>query len=669
MHVAVPASDYAAVSRRHFEVPSLCLIKRSRLYMFRKAVSYLIFASVAVTARAQVERDTTVVLGEIVVIDSLALREGDRSLHISRLSDERLALRSGESVADLLYAESFLFVSRAGPSGLATVSLRGAGSTHTQIILDGFRLIDPQSGQLDLTMLPVAFVQSITIGHGAAFSESGYNALGGLISLRGIRPTSEAGYRISSTVGAYGRRQLGGSVSLPWRTMRTLIAFDGSKFDGDFPYTDPSTVRRAVRHRQGADRSARNLYARVEGETSLGNWFWAVWFSDGQRGIPGPANADPIWARQKDRSVRIWGGKEMAVRGGSLRLGLSYVRSSLIYFQATRDIHDRFRTETFDIRTNGRHALSPKWWIEHSSTVGIDQTDLREGQQQLRIASRVSATRQASRISITPSLAVVAYRTREDKIFGFLPSLSARFQPVRTSGFTIHSSIARVIRTPTFNERYWIPGGNPNLKSENGWSADFGISLQKGSRTREAAFETVLFVSDLRDKIVWRPGLAGPSIQMWTPDNIGRTWGRGIESSFTIRHSVGKAYTFLGRVMHTFSRVEDRSDRETRSYGNQVRYVPQHVFKSIISVGSDRFGIDVIFSLTGKRFVTSDETQFLPAIRDATIRLSVTEPIATGRLRLVVAVENATDQSIESIRFYPMPPRHVRVSIVFESGH
>ena len=191
----------------------------------------------------------------------------------------------------------------------------------------------------------------------------------------------------------------------------------------------------------------------------------------------------------------------------------------------------------------------------------------------------------------------------------------------------------------------------------------------EGGRTREVAFETVLFISDLRDKIVWRPGLAAPSIQMWTPDNIARTWGRGIESSFTIRRSFGNASSLLGRGVHTFSRVEDRSDRETRSYAKQVRYVPQHVFKFLISAGSDRFGIDVIFSLTGKRFVTSDETQSLPANREITIRLRATESIATGSLSLVVAVENATDQSIESIRFYPMPPRHMRVSIVFESGH
>ncbi len=637
--------------------------------MFKKAVSYLIFAFLACTVRAQVESDTTFVLDEIVIIDSLALREVDRSLHISRLSDERLAFRSGESVADLLYAESFLFVSRRGPSGLATGSLRGAGSTHTQILLDGFRLMDPQSGQIDLTTLPVTFVQSISIGHGAAFSESGHNALGGLISLRGIRPSSEAGYRINSTVGAYGRRQLGASVSLPWRGLRTLVAIDGSKFDSDFPYVDPSNVQRAVRHRRGADRSTRNLYARVEGETETGNWFWAVWLSDGRRGIPGPANAEPIWARQKDRSSRIWGGKQMAVHGGSLRLGLSYVRSSLHYLQAAQDTHDRFQTETLDVRSNGRHALSLKWWIEHSSTIGIDRTDLRNGQKQFRIASRVSAGRSASHISVTPSLAVAAYRTREDKQFGLLPSISARFQPFRQKNLTIRSSIARVFRAPTFNERYWIPGGNPNLKSEIGWSADFGISLQKGGRTFEASFETVLFVSELRDKIVWRPGLAGPSIQTWTPDNIGRTSGRGIETSLTVRHSIGNSYSLLGRVVHTFSRVEDRSDRDTRSYGNQLRYVPMHVFKSLISAGSDRFGVDVIFSLTGKQFVTSDETQFLRAGRDVTVRLRATEPLATGALRFVVAVENAADQPNESIRFYPMPPRHVRVSIVFESGH
>jgi len=339
----------------------------------------------------------------------------------------------------------------------------------------------------------------------------------------------------------------------------------------------------------------------------------------------------------------------------------------LRYQYSARDISNRFRTETLDARASGRHVLSSRWWIEHSTSLGIDQTDLREGQKQIRLGTRISATRSVARLTVTPSMALAAYRTGEREIAGLLPTISANFQPKRAKGFVIRSSIARVIRAPTFNERYWVPGGNANLKPEKGWSADFGISFRREGAASTATIETVLFVTELRDKIVWRPGLAGPSIQTWTPDNIGRTWGNGIEASLSIRQSIGQLHSLLARIVHTFSRVEDRSDPNTRSYGNQVRYTPQHVFKSLVSAGSDRLGVDVIFSMTGKRFITSDETQFLRVKREVTIRFRAMQAVAKGLLRLSVAVENAADQAIESIRFYPMPPRNVRVSIVFES--
>ena len=42
------------------------------------------------------------------------------------------------------------------------------------------------------------------------------------------------------------------------------------------------------------------------------------------------------------------------------------------------------------------------------------------------------------------------------------------------------ASISRNYRFPTLNDLYFLPGGNPDLKSEHGFTYDVGVSFSVG---------------------------------------------------------------------------------------------------------------------------------------------------------------------------------------------
>ncbi len=52
-----------------------------------------------------------------------------------------------------------------GMSGLKTVSLRGLGTAHTAIYMDGVRVGNLQSGQNDLGMLDASMISSVTLDY------------------------------------------------------------------------------------------------------------------------------------------------------------------------------------------------------------------------------------------------------------------------------------------------------------------------------------------------------------------------------------------------------------------------------------------------------------------------------------------------------------------------
>ncbi|WP_243664067.1 TonB-dependent receptor, partial [Rhodothermus marinus] len=61
----------------------------------------------------------------------------------------------------MLEARTGLFVKRYGSGGLATLSLRGSGATQTLLLIDGHRVADPQSGLIDLTLLPTVLLSAV----------------------------------------------------------------------------------------------------------------------------------------------------------------------------------------------------------------------------------------------------------------------------------------------------------------------------------------------------------------------------------------------------------------------------------------------------------------------------------------------------------------------------
>ena len=112
--------------------------------------------------------------------------------HGRRRAARRMADAAVRSVAEALDARTPAVVRRYGAGGLASVSVRGAGAAQTLVLLDGQPLTDPQLGQLDLSLLPSALLESVEVTGGAASGLFGSGALGGVVGLRTRRRAGRA---------------------------------------------------------------------------------------------------------------------------------------------------------------------------------------------------------------------------------------------------------------------------------------------------------------------------------------------------------------------------------------------------------------------------------------------------------------------------------------------
>ena len=116
-----------------------------------------------------------------------------------------------------------------------------------------------------------------------------------------------------------------------------------------------------------------------------------------------------------------------------------------------------------------------------------------------------------------------------------------------------------------FYDLYFLPGGNPSLKSEQGWSYDAGLSAEFGKNGIYRLTAGVnWFDSRIDDWIMWLPTTKG----FFSPRNMKRVHAYGIEANATgnvgsVLPSAGIEFSLQDEEKSTaLSALKEESDKE-----------------------------------------------------------------------------------------------------------
>ena len=626
----------------------------------------LLAASASEAQRSDIAPADTTLPSVSVVATRSETAVARASARVTVLDAEAVAAVGASSVGDLLDARSAVFVRRYGAGGLASLSLRGTGASQTLVLLDGHRIADPQLGQLDLSLLPTILLERVEILHGAGSALYGTDGIGGVIDLRTVRPGRDL-LTVASTAGAWGERSLSGLAAGARGPVAGLVAVETQTVEGDFAFFDPNAGRDGASvRRDGADRALHSAYARVElapdGPTrgSL-----AAWLGAAERGLPGTVGRSSQDERQWDRHLRVWGDVTSRLGRVALRAGGLVQRASLRYRNAALGLDDTGRTWIGSGEVEARALVHPAWVVAGGVTGGVgtaSHPNLRDDARETRLGAFVHATGEIGRLFLYPALRADIYLRSsgaERTLAALSPRLGANVQPVATWPLRLKASAGLAFRAPTFNDRFWQPGGDPDLRPERGWTADFGASVEHEG----ASAEVSVFASRLRDQIVWVP-TAG----VYAPENLSRTRTLGIEASAQRTGVRLGAATLGGGLIYTLTDARDRSDASAAAYGHQLRYVPRHQFKphadAAVTLGPrTALRFDLGGRFTSARPVRSDGSLWLPATFTLDAQLRIQRRFSQVDAALALAVENALDAEIEVVRGYPLPPRHARLRL------
>ena len=575
---------------------------------------------------------------EIPVADSLgaATITADKGVVVSRI--DVLPVSGAFSVSEVLNLSSGLHVGdNGGIAGLKSVSLRGLGSAHTSIYLDGVRVGNIQSGQNDLSMLPLEDLSSAAVDYAQ-----------NSVMFKTARPVfgnSPVAGKVRFYAGSFGTYLPYARLDFKLSDKMSLSANAAGVFaKGDFVYGDGQvrTNNDIEQYRGGLD-----LFGIMDG----GDYHVKAYYSQVERGTPGSVSW-PSEDRQKDKNAFIQG--HMTKSFGSLYTLHASAKGSYddIYYSSAWGDSNYGQTE---LQLNTAHDFQVVDWCKLSLAADIQWDGLKSS---VYNASRLAAfSALAASFSTDRLLANVAVEFTgafdKDALSRYAVSPSADIRFRIFDGFDVLAFGRRAYRVPTFNELYYVGYGNPELRSEDAWLTDLGVEYGRSfgdTWTVKAKIDG--FFNYLTDKITSVPSQEDPAI--WTPPyNIGEVLSTGLDAAAGFVWHTGDWRCAFDAKYTLLSAVDKTSDSYT--YGQQIPYIAKHTLLLNAVASWKGWALTPVWQFRSGRTDGSGMLDDWNTL-DLTFSKELKLP-KTGPLSFKFSVRNLMDCRYEVSSGYPMPGR------------
>ncbi len=603
------------------------------------------------------------------------------------------------SMADILTFNTPIFVKNYGRATLSTVAFRGTSPSHTQVSWNGMKINNPMLGMTDFSMIPSYFIDDASLLHGSSSVNETGGGLGGAVKLS-TKPAKAEGFGLQFIQGIGSFKTFDEFLRLTygnahWQTS-TRVVFSSS--ENDFKYRNRDKKENIYdeemnivgqyypieRNRSGAFRDL-HILQEVYYNTGKGDRIGLnAWYINSNRELPmltvDHGSATDFDNRQREQTFRGVLSWDHLRSNWKLGAKVGYIYTAMAY-DYKRDVgngtmahmtRSRSHINTIYGQVDGEYYIGRKWLF--TANISLHQ--------------HLVESEDKNIIRQDGNRAIVGYRKGRPELSG---SVSAKWRPTERIGLSVvireelfgkewtpiipaffidgvlskrgnivaKASISRNFRFPTLNDLYFLPGGNPDLRKESGWSYDAGLSFAVGKEGRYSLSGSAnWFDSYIKDWIIWLPTTKG----FFSPDNIKDVHAYGVELSANLNVALAKEWQ-LG-LNSTFSWTPSINIGEPRtpadqSVGKQLPYVPELSSTITGRLSWRRWSLHYKWCYYSERYTMSSNdntlTGKLPPYFMSNLSLEKSFAFKWADLSLKGSINNLFDEEYLSVLSRPMP--------------
>jgi vitamin B12 transporter len=561
---------------------------------------------------------------------------------------------AGEPLSRFLASNTALNIKAYGAGGgLANVTLRGTTSNHVQVNWNGFPINSVTLGSCDFSMIPSGGFDNVSVVYGASGALYGSGTFGGAINLDNNLKTEKT-LGGSAQVGYQSLNALNGNLSFHLGNGKVVWKMSawGANSENKFTYYDYINQYKRTQT-DGAWHDAGIIQNMVVKPTPLSTLEAGVWYQVKAYHIPSHIGSTS-YEFQKDSTLKLFASFKTHGDHWGLQVKAAMFDDVQNYWQKTsakssvNSIESRISARQWYSDVNFRYYLTHWLSFDAGATgtyIAADVSAYGDVKKEKGLAAFAGLKYTKKRLLLQSILRKEWSNNFQSDL---LPSVGATWQ-LAPDNLKIRANVSGKFRKPTFNDLYWMPGGNLNLKPEEGYSAEVGSSaIVWKNKQAQMSLDLSLYWSEVNNMIAWRP-----SGVYWSVINYQRMHSVGMDAKllFDIQR---RHWYYHSSLMLTLNRAMTQTNSGDKE--KVMTYSPRVItaWENSFTVGIWDFSIWHHF--TADRFY--DDNALLAPYQTIDILAGAKIPVGKGKLGVHATIYNLTNTTYELVRLYPMPGRY-----------
>ncbi len=584
-----------------------------------------------------------------------------------RLDSFRRQWYGNNHLGDLLQYSSFVHINNYGMGASSTFSIRGTADDQSAVLWNGINIRSLSLGSTDVSIIPVHEQDQISVITNSASSIYGSGTFGGAILINNAanwnnRFTLNGKYDFGNFNSHKGDLSLAaGNEKIQFQTYGTY-----HKATNNFRYYDA--------YKPGQPLSVLQHNA-LENLASISNLFWrptgkiliqaGSWTQQKYKEIPAIMGGSPVSSKwQEDFTTKNYFYFQQQTRKGVWYNRAALVYDRQLYSDSLFGIDASYAMYKLTNSINYRHYFKNRVILDAGADYYYDRAKITNyhsivNEQRAGLFAGVKYNKKEWTFSASVRQEIHRYRY-------FRPLFSAEIVYNHPSG-RIQTGInyADKYRIPDLNDKYWQPGGNPELTPENGWTLEWNqqFELLPLHHKHQLQFSYSGYYTRIKDNIVWTPLTA----TLWSPRNVKNTQHTGIEARLSNMLQATATIRIHTSILYHYNHSTVTKDYNPLSEGNFIRYKPQHSLKINTSLEDRNFMLGFNYNYISARFTDEENNPFYALkayhLLDMFIGFKLSYKSFTPQFQF--QVNNLLNTRYETIRSYAQPLRNFQIRILF----
>jgi len=657
--------------------------------------AFITAALLAPAALFAQQKDSVVILEKVTVGSQKKKQTFTAITPAQSLNRQTLQQINAPSVGDAArFFSGVLVKDYGGAGGLKTVSVRSLGAQNTGINYDGIPVSDAQTGQIDLSKYSVTFVQSIDLQQANAqtmLQPARAYASAAMLSINTLSFSTEALQRncwqAGMKAGSFGLWQPSAGINLVLpKQMAIGINAEGVFSKGNYPfYIDNGSSSQHTKRENTDVRSFQGELNMLKQFADSATWQVKLSGYNSSRGLPGAVilynerSVQRLWnedyyLQSRYRKYFNHNSTGLLISAKASRSYTRYIDPD--YLNNTGGIDNRFTQYEYYLSAALNQHIGEHVTASASSDAAYSK--LNSNMPDFVYPTRksfwnnlaVNYARPLWQLNGSALVTTINDQVKTGAAAGTINKLTPSFafngKLTAQSPFMLRLFYKHVFRMPTFNDLYYRAIGNVSLRPEYARQYNAGIvyvTAMKGV-VKHLNISVDAYYNSIKDKIVAIPG---KNLFGWTMLNLGKVSIKGIDVSTEIDGAISEQVSWFTRMSYTFQHALDVTDPNSVTWKNRIPYTPDHSGSALASVSYRQWTAGYSLMFSGLRYVLGENNSFNQLEGWGVHDVFVTRQLHIKQVALQVKGElnNITDQNYDVVRYFPMPGRSWKISLLF----